>query len=106
MNDSGRNRHDDNSEGFGEHIGRKAERKLKARREGKLKTIWFGLGMYGMVGWAVAIPTVLMTAIGIWLDVQTESGISWTITGIFVGVVLGSLNAWYWVKKESKHDRT
>ncbi len=104
MNNSSRNNRRDDENRFGERIGKKAERKIKARREGTLKTIWFGLGMYGMVGWAVAIPTILMTAIGIWLDVQTDSGISWTLTGVFAGVVLGSLNAWFWVKRESKHD--
>ena len=28
--------------------------------------------------------------------------ISWTLTLLIIGVVLGSLNAWYWVKRESR----
>ncbi|MDF1744474.1 MAG: hypothetical protein P1V19_12330, partial [Gimesia sp.] len=30
-------------------------RKLKAKNE-KHHTIWFGLGMFGLIGWSVAIP--------------------------------------------------
>ncbi|MBD3167930.1 MAG: ATP synthase subunit [candidate division Zixibacteria bacterium] len=91
-------------ESFRADVVKKAERKIKSRKEKELKSVWFGLGTFGMVGWAVAVPTLIMTAIGIWLDTSAESGISWTLTGVFTGVILGSLNAWYWVSKESKHD--
>ena len=37
-------------------VGRKAERRDRARREGR-HTVWFGFGMFGLVGWAVAVPT-------------------------------------------------
>ncbi len=94
----------DNDKGFSAKIGKKEERKIKARRERDKQSLWFGLGMFGMVGWSVAIPTLICLAIGIWLDTSRESGISWTLTFLFIGVALGSLNAWYWVKRESRHD--
>lgn len=84
-------------------IGRKAERKLKARSE-RNRGLWFGLGMFGLVGWSVVIPTILGIALGIWLDARLRNGISWTITFLFAGVASGCLNAWYWVKRESQHD--
>jgi len=83
-------------------VGRKAERKLRARREGR-RGVWFGLGMFGLVGWAVALPTVAGVALGLWLDARFPSRASWTLTLLLLGAVLGSLNAWYWVKRES-HD--
>lgn len=83
-----------------ETVGRKAERKLRARQAGR-RGVWFGLGMFGLVGWAVALPTVAGVGIGLWLDARFPSRISWTLTLLFVGVLLGSLNAWYWVKHES-----
>lgn len=86
-----------------EEIGRKAERKLKARGE-RHRDVWFGLGMFGLVGWSVAVPTVLGIALGLWFDSRFPSDISWTITFLFIGIVLGCLNAWYWVKKESHRD--
>lgn len=91
------------SEAVGERIGRKAERKLKARREPR-RGLWFGLGMFGLVGWSVAIPTVAGIALGIWLDSVVDDRVSWTLTFLFVGIVLGCLNAWWWVQRESRHD--
>jgi ATP synthase protein I len=86
-----------------ETVGRKAERKLRARREGR-RAVWFGLGMFGLVGWAVALPTVAGVALGLWLDARVPSRISWTLTFLLLGILLGSLNAWYWVKRESRDE--
>jgi ATP synthase protein I len=87
----------------GEAIGRRAERKLEARRQGD-RGVWFGLGMFGLVGWAVAIPTLAGIALGIWLDGRVQGQISWTLTFLFIGAALGCLNAWYWIQRESRHD--
>jgi ATP synthase protein I len=91
-------------ERMSEEIGRKAERKLKARSQ-RDRGIWFGLGMFGLVGWAVAIPTLLGIGLGLWLDSRFPGRVSWTVTLLFVGVILGCLNAWYWVQRESRHDQ-
>jgi ATP synthase protein I len=91
------------SEEVGETIGRKADRKLKARGEER-RGLWFGLGMFGLVGWSVAIPTLAGVALGVWLDGRADGRVSWTLTFLFVGVVLGCLNAWWWVRRESRHD--
>ncbi|MGH1478602.1 MAG: AtpZ/AtpI family protein [Geminicoccales bacterium] len=84
-----------------DEIGQKADRKLRARQRPKVST-WFGLGMFGLVGWSIAVPTVAGIALGIWLDTKLDTRMSWTLTLLFVGVVLGSLNAWYWMKQESE----
>lgn len=85
-------------------VGRKAERKLRARRTGR-RGVWFGLGMFGLVGWAVALPTVLGAALGLWLDARFPSRVSWTLTLLLAGAALGSLNAWYWIMRESRDER-
>lgn len=84
-------------------IGAKEARKLKARRE-QNRSIWFGLGTFGLVGWSVAIPTLLGVAVGLWIDVTWPSRFSWTLMLLFVGVIVGCLNAWYWIQRESQHD--
>ena len=84
-------------------IGRKAERKLKAR-SARARSILFGLGMFGLVGWSVAVPTLVGVMIGLWLDDRFAGPPSWTLTMMFVGIVLGCLIAWYWVRRESRHD--
>jgi ATP synthase protein I len=93
----------ENNKEVTEEIGRKAERKLKAQAE-RRKAVWFGLGMFGLVGWSVAVPTILGIALGLWLDAHFADTVSWTLTFLFLGIALGCLNAWYWVRKESRHD--
>jgi ATP synthase protein I len=84
-----------------ESIGRQASRKIKARAVGK-RSAWFGLGMFGMVGWSVAIPMLICLAIGIWLDGRYPGRPSWTLMMLFLGIMLGSLNAWFWLQREMK----
>lgn len=81
----------------------RSKRKLKAREQ-KRKGLWYGLGMFGLIGWSVSIPTVVFLALGIWVDAKLESTYSWTLMLLFFGIAIGCLNAWYWVKKESEND--
>ena len=87
-------------------VGAKAARKLKARRS--TQGVWFGLGMMGLIGWSVVVPTLLGAALGIWLDRHYPGGRSWTLALLVAGLALGCLNAWLWVAKEEKamHDDT
>ncbi|PIQ29270.1 F0F1 ATP synthase subunit [bacterium (Candidatus Blackallbacteria) CG17_big_fil_post_rev_8_21_14_2_50_48_46] len=82
-------------------ISAKAERKLKARRKSNSE-VWLGLGMIGMIGWSVVVPTLLGAALGLWLDQQDPGHHSWTLALLAVGLVLGCLNAWHWVAQEDK----
>jgi ATP synthase protein I len=82
-----------------EHVGAKAARKLKAQRNAA-PGIWFGLGLMGVVGWSVVVPTLLGAAIGLWLDGRYPGGRSWTLALLVAGLALGCLNAWHWVSKE------
>lgn len=90
-----------NRKEFVKKIGTKEVRKVKARRK-KDRGIWFGLGMIGTIGWSIAVPTLIGVALGIWIDKRWPSRISWTLTFLFVGLVLGCFNAYYWVKRELK----
>lgn len=85
---------------FDRELADKAERKLEARRQGD-RGIWFGLGMFGLVGWSVILPALLGIAVGIALDRVLGGTVSWTLTGLVLGVITGCFNAWYWVKRES-----
>ncbi len=82
-------------------VGEKEARKLRARRR-REESIWFGLGMFGMVGWSVAAPTLLMLALGIWIDRRWPGPYSWTLMLLLLGIGLGCLNAWYWVNRERR----
>ena len=86
---------------FSREVGAKAARKLKARRNAT-PGVWFGLGMMGLVGWSVAVPTVLGAAIGIWLDKRHPGSHSWTLALLVAGLAIGCFNAWIWIAKEDK----
>ena len=86
-----------------EEVEHKAARKIRAR-QGRDRSIWFGLGMFGLVGWSVAIPTLIGLGLGVWADMRWPSRFSWTLTGLIIGVALGCVNAWFWVKRESRRD--
>jgi ATP synthase protein I len=69
-----------------QEVGSKAARKLRARRH-VTRTVWFGLGMMGLIGWSVAIPTVLGAALGS-LAGQSPSrkSHSWTLALLVIGL--------------------
>lgn len=87
-----------------EQIGNKAARKLRARRNDT--SVWFGLGMMGLIGWSVVVPTLLGAALGLWLDQRFTGGRSWTLALLMAGLTTGCLNAWHWVSREDQamHD--
>jgi ATP synthase protein I len=89
---------------FSREIEAKAARKLKARRN-STQGVWFGLGMMGLIGWSVVVPTLLGAAVGIWLDNHHAGSHSWTLMLLLIGLAIGCLNAWHWVDKEDKEMR-
>ncbi len=88
-------------EEFLKEIEKRQKRKIKAR-ERKNRTIWMGLGLFGVIGWSVMIPTIIGIIVGLWMDQKWPGQISWTLMLLFTGIILGCLNAWYWVQKERK----
>lgn len=89
---------------FKDTIEVKESRKRKARQDTQ-RDAWFWLGMLGMVGWSVTIPTLLGVALGVWVDKTWPSRYSWTLMLLVAGVVLGCLNAWHWVSRESRNNQ-
>ena len=80
-------------------VEKSAERRMTARKESD-RSIWFGMGLFGIIGWSVAVPTLLGTALGVWIDKRWPGSYSWTLMLLFLGLILGCLNAWRWVKQE------
>lgn len=89
---------------LGQAVGAKAARKLKARRNAG-QGVWFGLGMMGLIGWSVAIPTLLGAALGLWLDRHYPGRHPWTLALLMAGLAIGCFNAWHWVAKEDREIR-
>jgi ATP synthase protein I len=90
-----------------EQVGAKARRKLAARRRGT-PGVWSGLGMMGLIGWSVVVPTLAGAALGTWLDTHYPGRHAWTLALLVAGLTLGCFNAWRWVAREDAaiHDAT
>ena len=84
-----------------DQVGHKADRKFKAQRNAT-PGIWFGLGMMGLIGWSVVVPTLVGAAIGLWLDKYHPGQHAWTLALLVVGLAIGCFNAWHWVLKEDR----
>ena len=89
---------------FSREVGRKAARKLR-EQHGEKRSIWSGFGMFGIIGWSVAVPTVLGAILGVWLDQHYPGRHAYTLALLMAGLVLGCFNAWYWVNREMKDMR-
>jgi ATP synthase protein I len=84
---------------FSRQVGVQAVLKLRAKRQGK-KSVWFGLGMSGLIGWTITVPVVIGVTIGVWIDDRYASQYSWTLMLLFIGLIVGCGNAWRWVSSE------
>lgn len=84
---------------LGQRIGALETRKLRARRD-QGQGVWYGLGMFGMIGWSVTVPGLVGTALGVWLDRHHPQSFSWTLSLLLAGLVAGCFTAWAWVASE------
>lgn len=80
-------------------VDAKVALKLQAKRK-KNAGVWFGLGMMGIIGWSIAIPTLVGASIGIWLDAHYGEQRSWTLALLLAGLAIGCFTAWNWISKE------
>lgn len=91
----------DSKHPFPDEVGSKEQRKLKAQREPEIGA-WYGLGMFGVVGWAVALPTLAGVLLGVWIDLNWPGPRSWTLMLMVGGLGAGCANAWFWLNRQRK----
>ena len=101
MNDEPTTKTSENEPTFAGQVGARAARKLKAQRN-PTPGVWFGLGMMGLIGWSVVVPTLLGAALGLWLDKHHPGKHAWTLALLVAGLAIGCWNAWHWVAKEDR----
>jgi ATP synthase protein I len=101
MGDDPESRPAEKESDFARQVGAKAARKLRVQRQGP-QGVWFGLGMSGLIGWSVTVPTIAGAMLGLWLDRHHGSAYSWTLMLMAAGLVIGCLNAWHWLARQDK----
>ena len=88
---------------FARDVGTKEKRKIKGRRQRRRSPLFYA-GMFGIGGWSVAVPTVLGSLLGWMIDRRWPGPVSWTLTLMLIGLALGCVNAWLWVRRESRRE--
>jgi ATP synthase protein I len=88
----------DSSTEFEKMVQKKVVRHQKGKRNPS--RVLFGMGMFGLVGWTIAIYTILGIVLGSWIDRNWDSSYSWTLTLLIIGLISGIMNAWIWINKE------
>lgn len=63
---------------------------------------WHGLGVLGVIGWMVVVPALVGIAAGRVLDSRFDSGISWTLSLMLLGLALGCMGAWRSIKESMR----
>lgn len=81
--------------------GRSEAARIRARRH-RPRSVLAALGLFGLVGWSVAVPAILGVALGAWIDRHHPGQYSWTLMLMISGVLLGCVNVWFWITREHR----
>jgi len=76
-------------------------RRIEKGRAEKGDSLWNYLGLFGVVGWSVIIPLLIGVFVGMWMDKRFDTGYVWSLGLLLLGLVIGCVNAWRIVTKES-----
>lgn len=71
---------------------RRLRREEEERDAGR--SFWRSVGVMGVVGWSVAVPTALGAWFGAWLDTKMDSGHVFFAFFMLTGLVFGCWVAW------------
>jgi ATP synthase protein I len=94
-----RDNNDELEDEFETRVRRQKERIEQGRRE-KGQSFWKYVGLIGVVGWGVAVPTAVGVLLGLWIDRRYDTGSRWTLILLVLGLCMGCLNAWRMITKE------
>ena len=76
--------------------------KSKIRRKRRERSDMSALGalsIFGLVGWSIAVPALIGALLGKALDDATGER-AWAAALLFLGMALGSWNAWKYIARE------
>ena len=90
-----------NSATYVRAVASSTRRKLRAQRR-PATSVLSGLGLMGLVGWSVVLPTLIGAALGFVIDRRMPGGRSWTLALLVAGLCLGCYNAWRWIEREAR----
>ena len=90
------------STGENNELHRKVERQARRMRDAERDrpTMMAQTVYLGTLGLVFVLPLIGGAYLGRWLDSMTEGySISWTVSLIFVGLVIGGINVWLMIRE-------
>lgn len=88
--------------GENNELHRKVERQARRMRDAERDrpTMMAQTVYLGTLGLVFVLPVIGGAYLGRWLDSMTEGySISWTVSLIFVGLVIGGINVWLMIRE-------
>lgn len=83
-------------------IRRVQERQAQmARAKDQRNSFWNAISILGVVGWSVALPTLIGIALGVWIDRRWPSRFSWALMLLIAGLLFGCFTAWQRIRKDA-----
>ncbi len=82
-----------NHDTLAEPVRRERARRERWAREGE-RTLGQNLAWIGVLGWLVVTPILIGIFLGRWIDARWGTGVFWTVSLLFTGVVIGCFLAW------------
>ena len=76
-----------------ERIERQKTERLRASRE-PAGSLWRTVAQVGTLGWLIALPPVLGAFLGHLIDMRLDTGITWAIGLLFLGLAMGGYFFW------------
>jgi ATP synthase protein I len=72
------------------------------RNQSTFSDVWLGVGMMGLIGRSLSIPSIAGIALGVGLDWIWDTGHSCAVALSMLGLTIGFAMAWQLVSNESR----
>lgn len=79
---------------------REAARRAEEGRKNPEPSLGARLGLIGVLGWMIVVPTLLALLLGRWLDHRFATGIFFSAPSLMIGAAVGFWLAWRWMHRQ------
>jgi len=86
-----------------ERVRTQKQRNERARRTSS-RTLWRTVAHVGVLGWLIALPTVGGIYLGHQLDLRFETGVTWALSCLSLGLAGGGYLLWRTFNQVSEED--
>ena len=79
-----------------------AKQQSLRRAQAGRNSFWSSIGILGVIGWSVVLPSLGGILLGAWLDHRWPGRVSWALTLFAAGLAFGCMTAWGRIKGDHR----